>query len=256
MQKHAERPEKRTAIPGLALAAMNRMSNVAVTDHPYWPKVSPDSAATSAEAMQQQQQQQQNQYDFAMGQHASSEHLHHRILLEHHRTLNGNGDDTGANNGGSTNNNGGNGEDLVISRQNATNIAQHLVAQNTTVSASAGANGGGSNNGPSVNSNSYDAASITKAAAQSAFTPINSMPHLNSLGHHPMAQRPYLYDAINFQSKNVNQNSSNSFPNQLISLHQIRNYAHQPGAGGLMPAEHLLGIGVGGGGNSVKDKVQ
>lgn len=254
MQKHAERSDKRPPIAGLALAAMNRnlaMGNTpALTaDHPYWPKVSPDSAATLAEAMQQQQQQQQNQYDFAMGQHAAStEHLHHRTLLEHHRTLNGATDDgvsSNANsvNGQSGNNsvvpNGSNVEDLVITRQNATNLAQHLIGQNTTVSSAASATSAGS----------YDAASITKAVTQSAFTPINSMPHLNTLGHHPMTQRPYLYDPINFQSKNVNQNPS--FPNQLISLHQIRNY--QPGVGGLMPTEHLLGIGVGSGG---KDKVQ
>lgn len=95
----------------------------------------------------------------------------------------------------------------------------------------------------------YDAASIAKTTSNSAFTPINSMtPHLNSLGHHPMAQRPYLYDAISFQNKNVNQNTANSFPNQLISLHQIRNYAHQPA--GLMAGEHLLGVSVGAG----KDK--
>lgn len=30
----------------------------------------------------------------------------------------------------------------------------------------------------------------------------------------------------------------NAFPNQLISLHQIRNYAHQP----PMTPEHLLGL--------------
>uniref|UniRef100_A0A1A9WL87 C2H2-type domain-containing protein n=1 Tax=Glossina brevipalpis TaxID=37001 RepID=A0A1A9WL87_9MUSC len=97
----------------------------------------------------------------------------------------------------------------------------------------------------------YDASSITKTTSNSAFTPINSMPpHLNTLSHHPMAQRPYLYDAISFQNKNVNQNNaSNSFPNQLISLHQIRNYAHQP-TGLTMAGEHLLGVSVGPG----KDK--
>lgn len=261
MQKHAERSDKRPPIAGLSLAAMNRnlaamgaaggvggsvvggvsagsvqngSSGVSVNgplsigtvDHPYWPKVSPDSAANLAEAMQQQQQ---NQYDFALGQHASSEHLHHRTLLEHHRSLNGPADDGGGGNANGPNN----GEDLVISRQNASNLAQHLVGHNTSVSSA-------------VTASSYDAAIITKSSAQSAFTPINSMPHLNSLGHHSMmAQRPYLYD---FQSKNVNQNPPNSFPNQLISLHQIRNYAHQPGGGGLLPSDNLLGIG--------KDKVQ
>ena len=67
-------------------------------------------------------------------------------------------------------------------------------------------------------------------------------PHLNTLQHHQLAQRPYIYDALSFQNKNVAQNGAN-FPNQLISLHQIRNYAHQPG---LMAGEHLIGIGVAG----------
>lgn len=278
MQKHAERSDKRPPIAGLALAALNRNLlgtggvspthvngplSIGTVDHPYWPKVSPDSAANLAEAMQHQQQQ-QNQYDFALSQ-ANSEHMHHRTLLaEHHRSLNGVGGGGGVT-GGTDDNNSSvvsatpvNGEDLVISRQNATNLVQHLIGQNTSVSSAAVAASAVSSVGIVPSSvSSYDAASLAKASAQSAFTPINSMPHLNSLGHHPMAQRPYLYD---FQSKNVNQNPSNSFPNQLISLHQIRNYAHQPGGnggggggGGLLPSEHLLGIGVGGAG---KDKLQ
>uniref|UniRef100_A0A182PT29 C2H2-type domain-containing protein n=1 Tax=Anopheles epiroticus TaxID=199890 RepID=A0A182PT29_9DIPT len=103
---------------------------------------------------------------------------------------------------------------------------------------------------------SYDSNSIAKATSNSAFTPINSMPpHLNSLQHHHQlaTQRPsYLYDAISFQNQKaaMSQSPSNAFPNQLISLHQIRNYAHQP-AGGLMAGEHLLGVTVGPGG---KDK--
>ena len=99
-------------------------------EHPYWPKVSPDSAATLAEAMQQQQQ---NQYDFALGQHAAAqqghpEHLqpHHRAILEHHR------------NGSANSNNGAEeqGEDLVVIRQNSqsTNLAQHLAASASAAS--------------------------------------------------------------------------------------------------------------------------
>ena len=103
---------------------------------------------------------------------------------------------------------------------------------------------------------SYDTGSIAKATSNSAFTPINAMPpHLNGLQHHHQlaTQRPsYLYDAISFQNQKaaMSQSPSNAFPNQLISLHQIRNYAHQP-AGGLMAGEHLLGVTVGPGG---KDK--
>uniref|UniRef100_A0AAG5CQI7 C2H2-type domain-containing protein n=1 Tax=Anopheles atroparvus TaxID=41427 RepID=A0AAG5CQI7_ANOAO len=108
-----------------------------------------------------------------------------------------------------------------------------------------------------MSASGYDTSSIAKANTNSAFTPINAMPpHLNSLQHHHQlaaAQRPsYLYDAISFQNQKaaINQSPSNAFPNQLISLHQIRNYAHQP-AGGLMAGEHLLGVTVGPGG---KDK--
>lgn len=79
--------------------------------------------------------------------------------------------------------------------------------------------------------------------------------HLNTLQHHQLAQRPLYYDAIAFQNKNIPQNAPNGFPNQLISLHQIRNYAHQPG-GGLMAGDHLIGIGVSAGGGLAKDKGQ
>lgn len=61
----------------------------------------------------------------------------------------------------------------------------------------------------------------------SAFTPINQI-NYNA--------RPYLpYDTISFQNKGLhldinktNGNNCVSFPNNLISLHQIRSYAHQP----------------------------
>ncbi len=56
--------------------------------------------------------------------------------------------------------------------------------------------------------------------------------------------RAYLpYEPLSFQKSGHHQmsamdmKSTGNFPNQLISLHQIRNYAHQPS----MP-EHLLGL--------------
>lgn len=218
MQKHAERTDKRPPITtGLGGIGLNRNMGLntpippppVVGDHPYWPKVSPDSAASLTEVMQHQQQ--HAHHDFGLPQpHQNNGHVdlhqsHHHRMLETHR------DDVG--------------EDLVVNRQNSNALLPP----------------------PSSTPGGYD--SITKTTTNSAFTPINSMPpHLNSLGHHPMAQRPYLYDAISFQNKNVNQNTANSFPNQLISLHQIRNYAHQPT--GLMSGEHLLGVSVGAG----KDK--
>ncbi len=91
-------------------------------------------------------------------------------------------------------------------------------------------------------SNVYD--SQSKLTSNSAFTPINAIPPHFNIQHHQLSQRPYIYDAISIQNKNVAQNTGNSFPNQLISLHQIRNYAHQPS--GIMTAsgEHLIGINV------------
>nr|CAI5840814.1 unnamed protein product [Callosobruchus analis] len=104
----------------------------------------------------------------------------------------------------------------------------------------------GASGTPNANlANSYDT-SISKSNANSAFTPINSMSgHLN-LNHHQLApNRPYIYDALSFQKQNSldipKSQPSNGFPNQLISLHQIRNYAHQPNSS-LM--EHsILGLG-------------
>ena len=246
LQKHIERAEKRaTGLSGVApTQSRNVMPNAPVAlEHPYWPKVSPDSAAASLADMQQQ-----NQYDFVLSQqqnHNPNEHIqgHHRII-DHHRNS-GN-----ISSGNSTNGNGSEdvGEDLII-RQNpqhlivtasqASQIQQHPSPASTIVVTTSAA---------------YD--SVTKATTNSAFTPINVMPtHLNTLQHHQLAQRPLYYDAIAFQNKNIPQNAPNGFPNQLISLHQIRNYAHQPG-GGLMAGEHLIGIGVSAGGGSGKDKGQ
>lgn len=220
MQKHLEKEAKKSGIAGLASLNFNKnLANASINnEHPYWPKVSPDSAATIAEAMQQQQ----NQYaDFALNQQHGGQPQNHSNN-DHHR-----------------NHQQENGEDLVvINRQNASNIAQH-IAQNTQPPSSA-ANVANVSSSPA----SYDAASITKVTTQSAFTPIQTMVP------HQLGQRPYFYDAISFQNKNGNQAVPNSFPNQLISLHQIRNYAHQPG---LMAGEHLLAMGVGSG---VKDKGQ
>lgn len=99
---------------------------------------------------------------------------------------------------------------------------------------------------PSPQQHHYD--SVMKTST-SAFTPIQSMGlphHQHHLNHH----QAYLpYNTIAFPGKVMQQSSgpptpvsvavSNSFPNQLISLHQIRNYAHQPGPT-LMPGEHIL----------------
>jgi zinc finger protein 362/384 len=213
LQKHIERAEKRAS--GLGLAARNPMpnNNSGVTiEHPYWPKVSPDSASTTlTETMQQQQQ--QSQYDFVLSQQQShnNDHLqgHHRTILEHHHRNSGN-----ISSGNSTNGNGQDDvEDLVVIRQNPT---QHLIVSQANLQQHTPA----SSSSIVVTSSPYE--SVSKTTSNSAFTPINVMQH------HQLAQRPSLY---------YPQNTANGFPNQLISLHQIRNYAHQPG--GL-----ITGIGV------------
>ncbi|XP_066148751.1 zinc finger protein rotund-like isoform X6 [Euwallacea fornicatus] len=160
MQKHAERTDKRPPIgPGLGL-------NHRGLEHPYWPKVSPDSA--------------ENMHDYPTD--------IPRGLLEQN-------------------------EDLVI-------IRQQLSSQN----ASAPPGAPGTNLG-----NSYDT-SISKNNTNSAFTPINSSMsgHLNHLNHQLAPNRPYIYDALSFPKQNSldipKSQPSNGFPNQLISLHQIRNY--------------------------------
>lgn len=208
MQKHAERADRRPPIAGLT----GRAPPAPFPDHPYWPKISPDSAAHLSEAMQEGGGfGQQNAHDG--GDETENDHLqaHHRALFDHHRL-----------NGGDLNS-----EDA---RQSL-----HLNGQ-----------------GPPISTSGYDIAlSKASAAANSAFTPINSMaPHLGGLGHPQLGQRPYLYDSLGFQQKqnNLSAPASASFPNQLISLHQIRNYAHQPTANLLSP-EHILPHSL-----AVKDK--
>ena len=58
-----------------------------------------------------------------------------------------------------------------------------------------------------------------------AYLPYEPLSFPKSSHHHQMS-------AMDMKSP------SNAFPNQLISLHQIRNYAHQPS----MTPEHLLGL--------------
>ena len=60
-------------------------------------------------------------------------------------------------------------------------------------------------------------------AGSRAYLPYESFPKMS---HHQMSMD---------MSKHA---GGNAFPNQLISLHQIRNYAHQP----TMTPEHLLGL--------------
>lgn len=285
LQKHAERAEKQqqqrpaTALGGLASMlprnlSLNNASAVSTGEHPYWPKVSPDSAAatTLAEAMQQNQSEYFSMANAVNNNNNNGEplHLHRNALLDHHRAMNGAGSPDGV-------------EDLVISgrQSNLSAQQQHQAQQNqhqaqhaqTQHLSQSQLHQQQSSPAPS-NNNNIGEGSVTNydIKTSSAFTPINvSMaPHLNSLAahhhhpHHPhphqLAQRPsYLYDTISFGQnvKNMTNHQNvgpgpgpgGAFPNQLISLHQIRSYTHQASAmaGGLMAGEHLLGIGVGGG---------
>lgn len=109
---------------------------------------------------------------------------------------------------------------------------------------------------PPTPTNPYDALAnaiaSSKSAGASAFTPIQTsamlqIPSNMGGGGGPPGARAYLpYEPLSFpKSSHHHQMSamdmkspSNAFPNQLISLHQIRNYAHQPS----MTPEHLLGL--------------
>lgn len=100
-------------------------------------------------------------------------------------------------------------------------------------------------NHPNSSSAFTPISSISINSISSMQHPLNPLNHLHYPGSHHPASRPYLYEAFNATQKSsptssaasavtpgsvVNQNTSSSFPNQLISLHQIRNYAHQPGS--------------------------
>ncbi|XP_049806198.1 zinc finger protein rotund-like isoform X1 [Schistocerca nitens] len=280
MQKHAERTDKRPPITGIGPDVRNAglgggNGNSVADPHPYWPKVSPDTASSLVEAM--------NQHEVCM-QHASSgglgeHHLavsHHRSLLEHgSRHVNGSGSDGGGN-GGS-----GNSENLVVIRSQQGGAAglhqQHSVAPPAPPPTPTSQSQQQQATVPSSPSSVYGDSTVktsTTPSSASAFTPIQSMGgltqthhHLNHLNHHqlgiasPPTRPPYIpYDAIPFPPPKVvtsaagqlsgmggggvemPKTGSNTFPNQLISLHQIRNYAHQPSASSLVTGEHLLGL--------------
>ncbi|CRL04520.1 CLUMA_CG017595, isoform A [Clunio marinus] len=219
MQKHAERTDKRPPITGGRgghgnannqgaggnsnnnnnsnanndITMNNSVPGMANQEHPYWPKVSPDSAASITNDSHHQLHQHQQHHDFQL--------VNGHDMQSHQRE-----------------------ENIEDLRQNG-----HISAQSLSLP-------------PASTPSGYDVQS--KLTSNSAFTPINSMPPHINIQHHQLSQRPsYIYDAISFQNKNVAQNTGNGFPNQLISLHQIRNYAHQPS--GLMAGEHILGVSVG-----------
>ncbi|XP_049548031.1 zinc finger protein rotund-like [Anopheles darlingi] len=274
MQKHAERTDKRPPIGTRSSSSNSNGNNNSnngsapmAVESSYWPKVSPDSAAATINEVINQQN---NHHDFSLTPNGS-------------QTNGSNGSNNGvAGSGSQASEHPGSHhqrDEAVDELVGGSVVPSRGPSESTTQPQSNGGNTATVNsnqqppqhNGPSMNggnlalppsstpmSASYDTNSIAKGTPNSAFTPINAMPpHLGGLQHHHQlaaTQRPsYLYDAISFQNQKaaaMNQSPSNAFPNQLISLHQIRNYAHQP-AGGLMASEHLLGVTVGPGG---KDK--
>ncbi|BES87585.1 Zinc finger, C2H2 type [Nesidiocoris tenuis] len=225
MQKHAERTDKRPPIIGIP--------RVALVDNPhYWGgKVSPDTANSLVDAMQQQQQ-----HD--VGAYGSQQNGVLPDHLSHHRS-------------------DMNGDDGVMR-----GIAP--PAPPPTPSAASPLS-------------YHDSSAIkTNTSSASAFTPIQSTMgmaaahhhhHNHPAHHHQMSaadhhqhRSAYLsYNAIAFPGAKMGQLgvqtsmasmempkapggavASNGFPNQLISLHHIRSYAHQPTPAALMTTEHIL----------------
>lgn len=231
LQKHAEKAEKQqhrhTAqvthqphVPagGIGLNLQRQAMNDA--NAAYWAKMGADSAAASlAEAIQQQLPQANGQ---PYGNFASLQQPHQpQELLQHHQRL---ADTPGHSHSPHEE---ATGEDLVL-RQST---PQHHLQQQQQAQQQQSQPGPGS----------------------SAFTPLTASvappppPHLQQHRAPPAATAAYLYQ----------QNAAAAaaaFPTQLISLHQIRNYAHQPGAAGLIAGDHLpLGLSAV---NAAKEKAQ
>ncbi|XP_024081491.1 zinc finger protein rotund-like isoform X3 [Cimex lectularius] len=203
MQKHAERTDKRPPIIGIPRVSLDNAH--------YWPKVSPDTANNLVDVMQQQHE--------AYSQNG--------LLPDHHHLRDLNGDDHVM-------------RGVQPPAPPPTPSAASPLNYHDSVISSGGIK--------------------TNTSSASAFTPIQSMgmpshhhSHHQIPDHHRSA---YLsYNAIAFPGTKMSQLgsvqtsvgmempkapvTSNGFPNQLISLHQIRNYAHQP-APTLMTTEHLL----------------
>nr|KAF7438400.1 hypothetical protein H0235_000791 [Vespula pensylvanica] len=112
------------------------------------------------------------------------------------------------------------------------------------------------NHHPNSSSAFTPISSISINSISSMQHPLNPLNHLHYPASHHPASRPYLYEAFNSTQKSSptssssgvtsgttsNQNAT-SFPNQLISLHQIRNYAHQPNLGNLGNLSNLGNLG-------------
>lgn len=192
MQKHAERTDKRPPIIGTGL----RPTIHAMAHHQehYWPKVSPDSMISELH-----------------------ERLPHHHAGEYHQ--NQNPPPTAS--------------DMMLSHSHRESIENDSRQQTPQPG-----------NHPNSSSAFTPISSISINSISSMQHPLGSLNHLHYPGGHHPGARPYLYaEAFNTQKSsptssaagvtpgtNSNQNAT-TFPNQLISLHQIRNYAHQPNIG-------------------------
>ncbi|KAI8045422.1 hypothetical protein M5D96_001603, partial [Drosophila gunungcola] len=239
LQKHAEKAEKQqhrhTAqvaahqqhVPASGIGLNLQRQAMNDVNAAYWAKMGADSAAASlAEAIQQQLPQTGGQ---PYGNFASLQHQqqHQELLQQHHQRL---ADTPGHSHSPHEE---AAGEDLVLRQSTPQHhLQQQAQAQQQQQQAQ---------HQPSPGPGS------------SAFTPLAATvappppPHLQQHRGPPAATAAYLYQ----------QNAAAAaaaFPTQLISLHQIRNYAHQPGAAGLIAGDHLtLGLSAV---NAAKEKAQ
>lgn len=105
-----------------------------------------------------------------------------------------------------------------------------------------------------ASSQDMSAKNSAAAAAASAFTPIQPMIQSSAASRSVY----FPYESFAFPGKGSNGSGMDvknvtghsAFPNQLIALHQIRNYASMPGSGSLTAG------GGGGGGPDSKDVKQ
>lgn len=98
-----------------------------------------------------------------------------------------------------------------------------------------------------------------QASSASAFTPIQSSMLSSATARNAVAAAYFPYESFGFgiggggsmDMKSVEGKQTghgHSFPNQLIALHQIRNYASMPGTGSSSLSEHPI--------SGIKDKPQ
>ncbi|XP_015604804.1 zinc finger protein rotund isoform X2 [Cephus cinctus] len=205
MQKHAERTDKRPPIIGTGLRPSIHAAMAHHHQDHYWPKVSPDSVISEL-------------HDRLPHHHAAAAAAAAAAASDYHQNPN---------------------NEMIMpphGHRGDASIENDSTRQQTPQPG----------NHPNSSSAFTPISSISINSISSMQHPLNPLNHLHYPGSHHPASRPYLYEAFNTTQKSSptssasgvtsgttsNQNAT-SFPNQLISLHQIRNYAHQPNLGNL-----------------------